>query len=297
MIYDKNKIPITHGAGPVWDADVENYYYSLKISELVAFERSLELIPKFIKNYTSWITGSSLNSFNCSNELLPYVTQAVTQSIESFLLQHRDKHFRILEAEYVAVPHLLERLKLRYSVIENPENPEFKDGDCFILSAPFSSYGDVHPHQETLLLAADKNNVPTFVDCAFWGICQDVQLNLDYQCIQSIAFSPSKTFRLGGIRIGLELSKNICPTIALVNERGYVNRHGAAIAYYIMREFSPDYIPSKYLPIQKEICAEINATPSKTVIFGLGDKNIYKDWNRGGGFHRMCINQSLAHRV
>lgn len=296
-IKDKYDVLVRPSAGPVCDPVVEEAYRSIPFNDIINYERDTAVIDVFKQRYWDWINNSELNSINWPQDLKPYVTQAVTQSIESFLFLHRNRRIRTLPGEYMAVSNLAQRFELNWSEIEDASSPDFEAGDCFMLSAPFSASGDVHPQMTRLLEAANDKRVPTFIDCAFWGLCYDIQLNLNYECIETVAFSLSKSFRIGLVRIGIEFSKNVSPTIGLVNERSYLNRHGAVIACYLLKKFSADYIANKYRDLQREICLELDAQPSKTIIFGLGGSQKYEHWDRGGGFRRLCFNNSLAHRI
>ena len=60
------------------------------------------------------------------------------------------------------------------------------------------------------------------------------------------------------------------------------------------KNFTPDYIPNKYVDKQTDFCNNIGVTPSKTVLFGVDNNNKYPQYNRGGtsnrlSFHRQYI--------
>lgn len=282
---------VTRAAGPVDDATVRNLFAFTNLSYMLKKSGNPDVPKIFLDQYLSWIQSSKLNSLQIDLiKMVPQATHAVTQSLEAFMMEHRTKTFRVFRGEYFASREIPNRFKLAWSYLDDTLNP----GDALIISAPFSATGDVHPRMYEMLEKATELNVPVFVDAAFWGICRDIHLDLTAPCIETIAFSLSKCFALNGVRIGMELSRNHPASIALVNERGYINRIGALIATTMMKEFNADYIPEKYRARQEMICSKLNLTPSKTVIFGMGSDEWQLFDRDNSGFNRVCISRLLT---
>ena len=282
---------IQHQAGPVLDPEVRVRLTSFRSENMHQLMGSDKLLPGFLQEYHAWINSGVDNHITgLDSSFRKDATLAVTQSLEAFLMVHRNKRFRIAKGEYVAVQALMTPFELRWEWLENDE---IRSGDALIMSAPFASSGDIHPKFYDYLESAAQANAAVLVDCAFWGICSGIELNLDYPCIETVAFSLSKCFWLGGYRIGMQYSRNPAPSIRLVNDRAYINRIGAVVACGLIRNFGPDYIPQKYKSAQRQICADLKIEPSKTVIFGLGDSS-WNRFNRDCAWNRICINQILS---
>lgn len=137
-------------------------------------------------------------------------------------------------------------------------------------------------------------NVPVLLDCAYFGICSDVDFNFNYKCITDIAFSLSKTFPVAHARIGMRITKIDDDDIMFVYDKiNYNNRLGARIGIELCNFFGPDFIYEKYNVKQRELCHQLDVIPSKSVIFGLDYNNKYPEYNRGTETNRLSLNKYL----
>ena len=158
------------------------------------------------------------------------------------------------------------------------------ESDVIIVSHPFSADG---LGSEFLLKEADKWNIPIFVDCAFFGVCMNINFDFTpYKNIESVGFSFSKSCGTGWERLGILYTKKRYP-VAVYEEWNYplyssVSRHKNLINYY-----KPDII-KKFRSAQLEICEEYDLVPSDTVLFGLDYKDRYNEYRRGN-VNRLCI--------
>jgi hypothetical protein len=73
------------------------------------------------------------------------------------------------------------------------------------------------------------------------------------------------------------------------------NRISAWIAVQLMKKFPCDYIISKYLDMQIDICNNLGISPSATVTLALGDDR-HKEFYRNG-FYRICITNELLQKL
>ena len=137
-------------------------------------------------------------------------------------------------------------------------------------------------------------NVPVLIDCAYLGICSNIDFDLSFNCITDVTFSLSKTFPVAHARIGMRLTKHDDDDILFVtNKSDYINRISCFIGNAVINEFSPDYIPNKYRDKQIEICKKLNIQPSNTVLFGNADIDKFIDYNRGGNSNRLGLHKFL----
>jgi hypothetical protein len=169
-----------------------------------------------------------------------------------------------------------------------------KKADVIIVSHPFSADG---MSSEDRLSVADTYNKPIFVDCAYFGVCNNINFDFTkYKNIDSVAFSLSKTFGSGSYRIAKIFSNSKYPA-NVYEEWGYHLHSSAAYHYDIITKVSPDDTYNKFRSLQLEICNEYKLTPSDTVIFALDyDKlDVYKYYNRDI-VNRMCISSELNKR-
>jgi len=131
------------------------------------------------------------------------------------------------------------------------------------------------------------------LDCAYFGICADLDFDVSAPCIQQIAFSLSKTFPVAHARIGVRLTREDDDDPGFVHQKtAYVNRFACGLGIQLMQRVGPDYIYSKYAHRQQEFCQSLGVLPSQSVIFGIGDAD-WADYNRGTETNRLSFHQYL----
>jgi len=167
---------------------------------------------------------------------------------------------------------------------------QLSEADCIIVSHPFSADG-MCSHEK--LAIADTYNVPIFVDCAFFGICHDINFDFSkYNNIHSVGFSLSKTFGTGLYRVGLLYTKDPYPAAQYIDWQ-YPLLSSARHHYGLISKYTPDDMVKKYKSEQEAICRNIGLKPSNTVIFGLDYSDRYNEFKRGD-VNRICITRCFS---
>ena len=164
-----------------------------------------------------------------------------------------------------------------------------KEADVIIISHPFSADGlDSHWKIEQ----ADKLGIPIFIDCAFFGICANINFDFSkYKNIHSVCFSLSKTFGTGWQRVGLLYTKDKYP-VSVYGEWQYPLTASAMYHYGLIKTIAPDDMYEKYRLQQEKICGIMDIIPSSTVIFGLDYNNRFNKFKRGY-VNRLCISKEF----
>lgn len=292
MFKDTKFGPAKVGAEPVRDVAIRARINALSLLHVHAIAGTATFLNEFTAAYDAWIKASTLNDLGDLSGYQRYSTLAVTHVLEQFLLQHRVRRFRILRGEYPGTRLLLEQNKLHWAWLE--EDSTFGPADALVLSVPFSGSGNLHERTFALLEQAQAAKIPVLIDCAFYGICRDVRINLADFDVESIAFSLSKPFNVPALRVGMLYSKNPPPSIALLHSREYVGKVGMGVVYSLFEEFSSDYLQLKYRATQERICAELGLTPSNSVLFGLGDGGAeWQQFSKDGAFQRVSFGAFL----
>jgi len=130
------------------------------------------------------------------------------------------------------------------------------------------------------------------VDCAYYGSCRNIDIDLAYPCITDVTFSLSKTFPLAYARIGIRYTRtDDDDTMFVYHKISYNNKIGALIGLEYFKNFSPDYIPNKYIDKQQKFCYTLGVETSKTVLFGIDTQNQYPQYNRGGNTNRLSFHK------
>jgi hypothetical protein len=245
----------------------------------------------FCKEYVQWINNGTLNVIKGLDEF-PHLcfSNGTTEAFDKFYMKHRNRRLRVFRGEY-----MYHQLTWR----NNWPNWFWLDDDCLaendavVVSLPFADTGNEHHLHQALLEGCDKLGIPVLVDCAYFGICQDIVFDFNHPCIEEVVFSLSKTFPVAHSRIGMRLSRSDNDdSLFVLNKSAYVNRMGAYIGLQFLKNFSPDYIPLKYKSLQLEFCQHLNVTPSNTVLFGIGGDE-WQEYNRGCSTNRLSLHKYL----
>lgn len=284
---------LMRGAVPIIDPEI---FEAIKALPYASFftdknDKSIDtgIQREYLEFIPQWILSSKLHSVR-GLESFPIrrLTSGNTQAFDDFYIRYHDRTFKFLPGEY---PYLSKYVKHWEFLDDNLTRK-----DVVVMSAPFSGTGNMHPRFYEVLERAEQLDIPVFIDCAFFGISRGLDLRLNYRCIQSVGFSLSKAFGAGCFRSGIEFSKQNGGPTSIQNEWIYVQLLSAKLGLEIARNFSPDYIPEKYRPMQEAICAEYDLRPSDTVVFGLGDGR-FKFFDIDGVTNRVCITPSIKHRI
>ena len=267
----------------VRDADV------LSVLNLSGLDLTTNCTEEFCSKYKKWILSSKLNSIN-GLDRFPFMcySNGTTEAFDKFYVKNRTRRFRCFRGEYV-----YHRLTWRNSW---PDwcwlDDECLDAnDAVVVSLPFSDTGNAHRLHEALLDKCDELGIPVLVDCAYFGICEGLNFNFNHKCITDITFSLSKVFPVAHARIGMRFTRiDDDDPLFVVNKIGYTNRLGPQIGLQLINKFSPDYIYIKYRDRQLEICKDLNVTPSRTVLFGIGGEQ-WAEYNRGTATNRLSFNK------
>ena len=174
-------------------------------------------------------------------------------------------------------------------VIGDRVTNNLNEADCIVVSHPFSANGE---SSHDLIEIADQYNKPIFVDCAFFGVCHDINFDFTrYKNIHSVCFSLSKLFGTGLNRVGLLYTIDKFP-VSVYHEWKYPLISQALQHHHLIQMRTPDYAYNTYKQRQIEICQKLKLQPSSTIIFGLSNSDRYKEYRRGN-YNRVCISALL----
>jgi hypothetical protein len=240
------------------------------------FDYNLESYQNFSKDFDHWILSSKLNVKGLPEP--SYIVSGITDSFNQ--LYGLYNKFGIFEGEYGYHKLVLNDDRITYNL---------KEADCIIVSYPFSADG---LSSMSKIEIADSYNKPIFIDCAFFGICDNIDFDFrKFKNIRTIAFSLSKTFGTGFHRIGKIFTLDKFP-VSVYEEWGYHMLSNAEVHYNLIKTIGPDDTFARHREKQIKICKELDLIPSDTVIFGLDYTEKYKNYNRGN-VNRICISKLL----
>lgn len=250
-----------------------------------------EIHTKFLKSYKDWILTTKNNSIR-GLEKYQYAcfSNGTTETFDKFYSKHKDKRFRFFKGEYLYHRLSCRNYNLSWAYLDDER---LNKGDVVIISLPFSDTGNAHEEMDEILESCNRLNIPVLLDCAYFGVCKNINFDFNHNCIEEIAFSLSKSLFSAHLRIGMRLTKiDDDDPLFVTNKVGYVNRLSAYIGHELLKEFSPDYIYNKYSQRQNEICNLLGVTPSNCVLFGIGGEK-WNEYNRDRKTNRLSFHKFL----
>lgn len=226
---------------------------------------------QFLKTFNHWITSSKLNSIQGLDRFAHQdIIAGTAQTFHEAYIKHNKRTLRLFRGEN---PYH-RRVDVKWAFLE--DRP-LGGGDYVVISAPFYSTGQIHPEFHNILSTAEKMNVPVIIDCENFGTCEGLELDLNHSAIESVSFSLSKALGLNNIPSGIRYSN-----IEHLSPIHHQNKHdphipiAAKLGLYMMEQINPDFIPTKYSKIQKDLCAELNIEATPCMHLALGNS---ADWN------------------
>ena len=247
------------------------------------------IIDEYLYEYDTWIKSGTLNVFTGLEDFkYKCYSNGTTESFDKFYMKNAQRRFRCYKGEYM-YHKLAWRDKFNWAWLE--EAPLHKN-DAVIISLPLSDTGDKHSLYHELMRKCSNLDIPVLVDCAYYGSCRHIHIDLAYPCITDVTFSLSKTFPVAYARIGIRYTKvDDDDTMFVYHKINYNNKIGALLGLEYFKNFTPDYIPNKYVDKQTELCNSNNVLPSKTVLFGIDNNNKHPQYNRGGTSNRLSFHK------
>jgi len=286
--------PYTVGAKPILDDDIhkELVYNIGGGPKLFDNDNAMHVScnnDEFKGEFLNWIDNSTLFKIKGLNKFKhSYITLGNTQAIENHYNISNGRVYTF-PGEYPYHTSFKENKRIRMTdKVPMPAGPYIKHGS--VLSYPFAATGNKPIDFDERMKFLDNTNV--MLDLAYFGIyySPDVLDLTKYPQINTVAFSLSKIFCTGFLRIGIVLSKEERDTpVAMLNNWNYLPKLNMKIHAGLMKKFSADFIYEKYRKEQLKLCKKLDVTPSDTVLFGLSDDPKWDEYTRNGVINRLCL--------
>lgn len=247
------------------------------------------IIDEYLFAYNQWIKSTVSNTFTGLEDFrYRCYSNGTTEAFDKFYMKNAKRRFRCYKGEY-----MYHKLAWRdhFDWLHIEEAPLHKN-DAIVISLPFADTGDKHKNYHELMRKCSEMSIPVLIDCAYFGACRNIHIDVAYPCITDVTFSLSKTFPVAYARIGMRYTReDNDDTMFVYHKINYNNKIGALIGLEYFKNFSPDYIPQKYIDKQLEFCNTLEVEPSKTVLFGIDLNSKYQEYNRGGNSNRLSFHK------
>jgi len=281
---DKRHLPFGNSAA-IQDPNTLDVLEQFKIGNCLQKENN------FCQDYLAWIKSTKHNTIKGLDDFkYACYSNGTTEAFDKFYVKNAKRRFRCFKGEY-----MYHRLAWRngYPNWAFIEDAPLDANDAVVISLPFSDTGNKHYDMDRVLQDCTELSIPVLVDCAYFGICHNIDFDFTHPCITDITFSLSKTFPVAHVRIGMRLTRvDDDDSLFVYNKSGYVNRVGGTLGSIYLKTFTPDYIVDMYASKQKEFCHALKAEISNTVLFGIGGEE-WNEYNRGGPTNRLSLHKFL----
>lgn len=251
----------------------------------------------FLELYPQWIASSKLNNFR-GLDAFPnrFVSLGVTQAMDWFhhWTLSEGRTLKVFRGEYPYNRDVWLGEYIGWS--QSIDDTGIQSGDAVIVSVPFSGTGTKHPKWDWLMQECNEKNVPVLVDCAWFGTCFDIDVNLDEPCIKQVGFSTGKGLSSGNWRAGIVFDRlnEERNSLALQTEWKHGIHLNVAIATALMQNFGPDTIAKKYKEAHLAVCEHYEFTSTNTVHIALApDTEEWKSYHRDGVYNRVNIAKAI----
>jgi hypothetical protein len=281
-MFNKNAIPIPNK-------------HVVELINSTKTDATLSVYDTYINVFDRWIKSSKNNQLK---NLDLYTNKkficGTIQAFDHFYLKYNNLRFRFFQGEF-----MYHRASLKHNLKWEWLNTEpLVVGDALIISVPFSDTGSMHTELTLLLDKCEELSIPVLLDMAYYPITKNININLNYKCIDTICFSLSKAFDgAQWLRCGIRYQRyDNDDGIDIFNSVDMTPRIPMQLSIALMNNFSVDYNWDIYGERYKTVCETHNLQSTDCVIFGLGN-NSFNEYNRGGIVNRVCISRLLEHAI
>lgn len=250
----------------------------------------------FLELYPQWIASSKLNQFTGLDKFPHrFVSLGVTQALDWWHYYCSANHLRLrmFRGEY---PYNRDTILENWTQDRYIDDTELLPGDAVVISFPFSGNGRKHQRWDEIIATCNDMDIPVFVDCAWFGTCFDLKVDLNQKCIKMVGFSTGKGLSCGNWRSGIVFSRFNEEQCSLGLQTEW--RHGihlnVAIANELMRNFGPDTMPKKYKESHTTVCDHYGLEHSNTIHIAVApDTPEFAEFNRDGVVNRINIRDAI----
>ena len=274
---------------PFFDKLEEGFFRNIDITDIS------NASEKFLNIYPEWISSSKMNKFT-GMEKFPYrfVSLGTTQGLDwwHYYCMANGLNLRMYRGEYPYNRDVLleEEWRNKRFIDDTP----LQKGDALIISLPFSGTGGKHDEWDDTMEICNSLGIPVFVDCAWFGTCHGLEVDLDQPCITMAAFSTTKGLSCGNWRSGIVFSRIDEGSLSVQTEWNHGIHLHTSIANFLFEHFTPDAVPKKYKDAHNAVCEHYGLTPSNTV--HIAQAPMTKDWemfHRDRQYHRVNIRDAV----
>jgi len=267
----------------LYDYEFQKHLAKAPWKEWLSESGYFEVKTEYLEAIHKWIHSTELNEIKGLDRFKHRdMISGTTQAFDEAYYRYSGKRLRILRGEYAYHKRVNKDSVDNLNIVNNFEFLDDEQGnyrpveenDWVITSYPFCGNGGIPPHWDTLQDDCLQKQVPILLDCAWFGTCRDINLDVNHSAITEVCFSLTKGIGLGNIRSGIRYSNydDKLP-IRQQNEYNHLPLGAAQIGLWQMQKFGPDYVQNKYHKVYEHICQIKSIQPTNCIHIGVLNKS------------------------
>ena len=249
---DKKLFQTRHNA--IYDPEFQKHLANAPWKEWLSKPGYFEVKEEYLRKIHAWIHSTKLNQVKGLKRFAHRdMIQGTTQAFDEAYYRYSKRRLRMLRGEYAYHRRIVK--DFAFIDDENGNYIPLEENDWVITSYPFCGNGSVPPYFDMIQQDCLDKNVPLLLDCAWFGTCEEIIIDVNHPSITEVCFSLTKGIGLGNIRSGIRYSnyEDNLP-IRQQNNYNHLPLGAAQIGIWQMEKFGPDFIPDKYFDMQNHIC-------------------------------------------
>lgn len=252
-------------------------------AEWLSESNFFNIYNEYISVFSKWIHSSTMNRITGLDQFTNTdVIVGTTQTFDESYYTYSNKRLRVFNGEYGYHRRNVDDVASLDN--DNGAYVPLAENDWVIVSVPFCGTGDTHQHYKAMLDDAERLGVPVVVDCAWFGTCQNIHIDVRSPAIVSVSFSTSKGIGMGNMRTGVRYSNLATGSIRQQNAYRHLVFSNMQLGIYQMKKFSPDFIASKYHAAYRGVCDQYGLAPTNCLHVArfngklIGIRNLVKEF-------------------
>ena len=261
-----------------------------------------EVAEEYKQRIHDWIHENEFNTVTGLNLFKQRdLINGTTQAFDEAYFRYKERKLRIYRGEYA----YHKRVNPNYEFLDNIDKKNIelsqlgepiKENEWVIISIPFCGNGHMPVGYHAVLDDAYKVGAPVLIDCAWYGTCLDLHIDLTHPAITEVAFSLTKSTGTGNIRSGIRYS-NYDDNLPIRQQNNYNHLvlGAAQIGIHMMKLFPSDWQVKHYRDLQVQLCNKLNVMPSNTLHIAMadGDEDWHKDFIIDERYYKLGIRKAL----
>ncbi len=215
------------------------------------WENRENVLPLYRNAWIRWLQCSNNLKVIGAESHLSFYTHGIHDAILSQLSSYDERPIVTLQSDYIFYKQLLKTKQ--HIIIENLHALPHRS--LFLFSYP----NITNLILEEAIELCKKRDSLIFLDGAYFPTVSHCSIDLRDEVFWAAAFSLSKAFNIGALRIGILFTQHPASVLSIPQSPPYMYypTDGAHLGTQILNQTSPEILPELLLPYQKDVCQDL----------------------------------------